>query len=371
MPVYKQPNSKNWLIEFKVDGKRYRRSSGTNIKRTATRIEEKWRQEIHDGKYQIGTIKTLTIEEAADRYFNSVIQPKNNRTNSKKAERYSLNVIVRNFSPNTRLDTIQSEDIARWRDQMLLQGYAPATANRYMASLRAIMNRACAEWNALKVVPQFHLLPLDNNRCRYLSVQEEAAIFENAPPHLKNLIVFLVDTGARLSEALDLTWDHVDLGNTSHTSITLTKTKNGQPRRIPLTARTTNLLMRLRANNLYENRSVFLYHPPGDKTPVPFKSPFTAWKTALRNAEVDQSLRIHDLRHTFASRLVSKGVPIFDVSKLLGHKSIAMTMRYAHLSSHAFNDAIIKLDNYSLPEETSFSADIIDIKVKPSVPRTN
>ena len=122
MPVYKQPNSKNWLIEFKVDGKRFRRSSRTNIKRRATRIEEKWRQEIHDGKFQIGMVKTLTIEEAADRYFSSVIQLKNNREKSKKAERYSLNAIVKNFSPNTRLDTIQSEDIARWRDQMLSQG---------------------------------------------------------------------------------------------------------------------------------------------------------------------------------------------------------------------------------------------------------
>ena len=79
MPVYKQPNSKNWLIEFKVDGRRFRRSSGTNIKRKAKRLEEKWRQEIHDGKHQIGIIKPLTIEEAADRYFQTVIQPKNSR----------------------------------------------------------------------------------------------------------------------------------------------------------------------------------------------------------------------------------------------------------------------------------------------------
>lgn len=362
MPVYKQPNSKNWLIEFKVDGRRYRRSSGTNIKRKAVRIEEKWRQEIHDGKHHIGTIKTLTIKEAADRYFSSVIQPKNNRANSKKAERYSLNAIVRKFSPTTRLDNIKSEDLARWRDQMLSQGYAPATANRYMASLRAIMNRAHSEWNALKVVPQFHLLPLDNNRCRYLSIEEENAILEKSPPHLKRLIVFLIDTGARLSEALDLTWNHVDLKNTNHPSIILTKTKNGHPRRIPLTKRATKILERLGTDNLDRSQSVFLYQPPGNSQPVSFKSPFTAWKTALKNAGVDQSLRIHDLRHTFASRLVSQGVPIFDVSKLLGHKSITMTMRYAHLSPHAFNDAINKLDDYNFPEEPGFSAKIIDLK---------
>ncbi len=54
MPVYKQPNSPNWLIEFTIDGRRYRRSSGTNIKRKAQRIEEVWRQEIHGGKHGIG-----------------------------------------------------------------------------------------------------------------------------------------------------------------------------------------------------------------------------------------------------------------------------------------------------------------------------
>ncbi len=77
---------------------------------------------------------------------------------------------------------------------------------------------------------------------------------------------------------------------------------------------------------------------------MPFRNPFASWKTALRNAGVDPTTRIHDLRHTFASRLVSKGVPIFDVSKLLGHKSITMTMRYAHLAPEAFESAIAKLE---------------------------
>lgn len=142
-----------------VDGKRYRRSSGTNIKRKAERVEEKWRQEIYDGKYQIGKIKTLTIEEAADRYFKTVIQPKNCRDKSKKAERYALNVIVRKWSAKTCLDLIRSSDIAHWRDQLLTEGYAPATVNRYLATTRAILNRAYSEWNALKIMPKFFLLP--------------------------------------------------------------------------------------------------------------------------------------------------------------------------------------------------------------------
>jgi integrase len=360
MPIYKQPNSNNWLIEFKVDGKRYRRSSETNIKRKAIRLEEKWRQEIHEGKHQIGKIKMLTIEDAADRYFKAVIQPKNSREKSKKAERYCLNVIVRYFSPKTRIDAIQSADIANWRDQMLSSGATPATANRYLASLRAVLNRAYSEWGALKMLPQFHLLPLQNHRCRFLNQEEEKLILDASKPHLRDLIIILVDTGARLSEALDLKWDNVDLDGPNKESLTLVKTKNGLPRRIPLTTRATKFLLELRRNREDLNKPVFLYHAPGTPEPVPFKNPHGAWKTALRESGVDTNLRIHDLRHTFASRLVSKGVPIFDVSKLLGHKSITMTMRYAHLAPVAFESAIEKLEDGERPKDLETPGKIID-----------
>lgn len=367
MPVYKQPNSKNWLIEFKVDGRRFRRSSGTNIKRKAKRLEEKWRQEIHDGKHQIGIIKPLTIEEAADRYFQTVIQPKNSRERSKKAERYSLNVIVRSFPPKTRIDAIQSADIARWRDQLLSNGAAPATVNRYLASLRAILNRAYSEWDAIKTMPKFHLLPLQNHRCRFLSRNEEQLILEASKPHLRSLVIVLIDTGARLSEALDLIWDNVNLDSPNQASITLLKTKNGLPRRIPLTSRATNLLLAIKKARKDLNLPVFLYHAPGTPEAVPFRNPHGAWNTALRKSGVETNIRIHDLRHTFASRLVSKGVPIFDVSKLLGHKSISMTMRYAHLTPLAFENAIKKLEDHGYSRETGISGNVIDLQLEQTI----
>ncbi len=171
MPVYKQPNSPNWLIEFKIDGRRYRRSSGTNIKRKAQRIEEKWRQEIHAGKHGIGTSETLTLGEAVDRYLKTVIQPKHSRAKSKKAEAYVLNVIVRAFGAQTRIDKIQSSDIAKWRDQSVAEGRAAGTINRHISSFRAVLNRAHSDWNALQTVPKFRLLPRNNQRHRYLTVR--------------------------------------------------------------------------------------------------------------------------------------------------------------------------------------------------------
>ncbi len=142
-----------------------------------------------------------------------------------------------------------------------------------------------------------------------------------------------------------MTWSDLDLESDHRSSVTLLHTKNGLPRRIPLTTRSYRMLLRLRAEQSDLNQhAVFLYSAPGSSTAVPFRKCGSSWKTALRNAGVDPTTRLHDLRHTFASRLVSRGVPIFDVSKLLGHKSITMTMRYAHLAPEAFESAIEKLE---------------------------
>ncbi len=345
MPVYKQPNSNNWLIEFMIDGRRYRRSSGTNIKRKAQRIEDNWRQEIHGGNHGIGAAETITLGEAVDRYLKTVIQPKHSRARSKKAEAYALNVIVRAFGAQTRIDKIQASDIARWRDQSIAEGRPAGTINRYLASFRAGLNRAHSDWNALPAVPRIRLLPLNNQRHRYLTEDEEQCILDVSPPHLRSLIIFLVDTGARLSEALDVTWNDLELDGSHRSSVMLLRTKNGLPRRIPLTTRSRTMLLGLQAErNDLNQQAVFLYRARGTSIAVPFQKCTASWKTALRTAGVDPTTRIHDLRHTFASRLVSRGVPIFDVSKLLGHKSITMTMRYAHLAPEAFESAIEKLE---------------------------
>ena len=75
----------------------------------------------------------------------------------------------------------------------------------------------------------------------------------------------------------------------------------------------------------------------------PFSRPHKAFSAACERAGI-ADFRIHDARHTFASRLVMKGVPLLDVSKLLGHSSLAMTMRYAHLAPDAYDAAISKLE---------------------------
>lgn len=235
---------------------------------------------------------------------------------------------------------------------MLSAGKAPATANRYLAIIKAILRKAHMEWGALAVLPSFRLLKLNNERYRWLTDDEEDRLLIHCPVHLSDLCTFLIDTGARLSEATTLTWANVDMKRHPRPLVKFMDTKSGKPRSVPLTKRVEEMFRRLHANKPEREERVFLYRPLGNDrlrkvtngTKVtPFRNPHGAWYKATADARLDD-LNLHDLRHTFASRLVMRGVPLLTVSKLLGHATIQMTMRYAHLAPDAFDAAIAALD---------------------------
>ncbi len=343
MPIYKQRGSENWLIEFKVDGKRFRRTSGTNVKRIAETLERKWRQDVIEGKHQIKAPARLTFEEAKDRYWKTVVCLKGSREHTKTAEKYALAIIEARFGKSTHIDQISAEEIALWKDALLAKGKAPATVNRYLATLRAILNRAHSDWRALRHVPAFKLLPLNNMRTTYLNLEDEGRLLDACSDHLRPLVLCLLDTGARLSEALDLTWGDIVMGGNRSSHIIIRHTKNGEPRSVPLTKRCSSMFQNMRPEDVPLGDPVFTYRN-GKAPAVPFRHPYGAWETALKRSKVHPGTRLHDLRHTFASRLVKAGVPLFEVSKLLGHKSLSMTMRYAHLSSDSLQSAILKLE---------------------------
>jgi len=154
---------------------------------------------------------------------------------------------------------------------------------------------------------------------------------------------------ARLSEATGLTWANVDLDQKPRPLVRFMHTKSGTPRSVPLTERAIKLLRRLYTIRPADEPHVFLQRFPGyswrgtKPKAKPFFNPHGSWKTAVERAKL-KDVVIHDLRHTFASRLVQRGVPLLNVSKLLGHASLTMTMRYAHLAPPDLNDAIAALD---------------------------
>jgi integrase len=187
---------------------------------------------------------------------------------------------------------------------------------------------------------------------RWLSPDEADRLVAACAPHLNPLVVFLLHTGARLSEALRLDWSNVDL---KARRIVFMNTKNGEARGVPLN---DDAFLAL-ANLPHREGHVFLtpagrpYYDSGGLGGSPIKR---AFKTACRRAGIE-NLRVHDLRHTFASWLVMNGEPLRTVAELLGHKTLAMVHRYSHLSPDHLRDAVGRLSTGArgVPSEKEIS----------------
>ena len=223
---------------------------------------------------------------------------------------------------------------------------AASTCNRLLVLLRYMFNLAI-RWRTAGVTVNptaGHVLnKLTNYRERYLSASETQTLLQaiNQSPNrvLKYIIPMLLLTGARKREVLDARWCDIDAARCFWR---IPKTKSGRERHVPLSAAALELLasIRKRANCDY----IFA----NDKTQKPFVSIFYSWHTA-RTAAGLSDVRIHDLRHSFASFLVNAGCSLYEVQKILGHASVVMTQRYSHLSQESLLRAVSHASVYVSP----------------------
>lgn len=228
-----------------------------------------------------------------------------------------------------------------------LQKNKPATVNRLFATLFNMFSMA-VDWNlvnseVLKSMKKVKLLPENNKRLRYLSVEESQELINCCSEHLRPIVITALNTGMRRGEILNLQWSNVDL---KHGFILLEDTKNGEPRQIPIntTLREAFLSLPRRIDD-----SCLFYD---SNTGKPFQSVRKSFSTACRRAKL-QDFRFHDLRHTFASQLVMAGIDLTTVRELLGHKTLTMTLRYAHLAPSHKVKAVNILDGVINKNSTS------------------
>ena len=228
------------------------------------------------------------------------------------------------------LNTIRRGDVSSFVSRKLEAGLKPGSINRYIVALRHALGLA-VQWeipgmdrNALQKYP---LLKENNLITRFLSEEEtqrlKTALRESENQHLAAIVGLLLVTGARKSEVLRARWEQFDLDRRQWR---VPKAKSGYHRFIPISDVALQILAERRALGL---DSPWLF--PSPATGKPFVEIFNSWNTARRRAGLTD-LRIHDLRHSFASALVNGGTPLYEVQKLLGHSSIRTTERYAHLA---------------------------------------
>lgn len=212
---------------------------------------------------------------------------------------------------------------------------SPATVNRYLAVLSHIFSIAVKEWEWIDDNPVLKVRkPKEaKGRDRYLSDDERRrflmACEKSDSRFLHVIVVLALATGMRKGEILGLRWKQVDFENKR---ITLTKTKNGETRSVPLVGYGHTLLKTLAPENPSPEKVIF----PGktEGVPVDIKK---GWCNALKAAEITD-FRFHDLRHSAASYLGMSGATLLEIAAVLGHKTLSMVKRYSHLSdTHTHN----------------------------------
>jgi len=198
---------------------------------------------------------------------------------------------------------------------------------RLLATLKHMFTKA-VDWDmveeeTLKRVRKVKLLEENNRRLRYLSAEETQTLVEAFDPHLRPILVAALNTGMRKGEILSLKWDeNIDL---RHGFILLDRTKNGQRREVPINATLRAALQSL--TRRLDSPYVFFDPLTGKR----YRDVKRSFRSACRRAGI-KDFRFHDCRHTFASQLVMAGADLVTVMELLGHKTLAMTLRYSHLA---------------------------------------
>lgn len=239
------------------------------------------------------------------------------------------------FFGKKHLDEISKHDVIAFHHGIRAKGKAVGTANRCLIMLRYALNLA-VRWeipgvtkNPTKDIPLF---ADPNKKERFLSQDEAQSLYiavqASVNPMLQYIVPMLILTGARKREVLDAKWEEFDLDRRQWR---VSVTKAGKPRYIPLSDGVVQLLSTMPHDN---DTWVF----PNPKTEKPFVSIFFSWNTARKQAGL-ADVRIHDLRHSFASFLVNAGRSLYEVQKILGHTQIKTTQRYAHLSQDTLCEA--------------------------------
>lgn len=320
---------KTWYVDFRCKGRRTRKAAG-KIKSVAEAVLKDIEVKIAKGEHlRVYDEPKILFRDFSKEYLK---YSKANKSPTSFERDVSIMYHLLQAFGDKFLTEITSALIERYK-QRRLQSIKPATVNRELACLKHMFSMA-QNWEYTKENPvkKVKLLKEPPGRLRYLTEKEIQDLLTVCQGRLYSIVFTALYTGMRKSELLYLRWKDIDFQNKT---ITLRKTKNNEMRIIPVNEtlwREFRLLyLKRRGPYVFSNRE------------KPYQNLDNAFAKALKEAGI-KDFRFHDLRHTFASHLVMKGVDIRTVQKLMGHKNIKMTLRYAHLSPDHERTAINRLD---------------------------
>lgn len=320
----------------------------TDAKQWAQQTEADIRRGKH---FKTAEAKKRTMAEAIDRYFRDVLS---HRKNSANQETY-LNWWKKQIGAYTLADItpaliVEKRNALVGSTNTYGRTVGSTTANRYTQSLGHVYTVACKEWGWVSENPVSNITKFKEprGRVRFLSDEERTALLEackdSENPHLYKVVVLALSTGARKMEILGLKWQDIDF---ERGLIVLHETKNDERRVLPLQGYARSLLIEQNQNRILgcdyvfpskkvkrDNSGKFIYQPIDIRT---------AWENVLEKAQIED-FRFHDLRHSAASYLAMNGATLAEIAEVLGHKTLQMVKRYAHLSDAHTSSVVEKMN---------------------------
>lgn len=337
MSVVKRGNGKNWYIHFQFNGETYIKSSRTTNKKIAEQLEVEMKAKLHAETYQ-GRKQRITLSDAFEQYKLS------KRGIASYRNLIAYETVLRRLLPMKKfIDEISAHDLERFKRDRIAEDVGAEAIKYGLLLIRGTLKFAKQLGYQVNEIT-YPQIKLPKSPLRYLSVDEERRLLVELNPMRQgagltpvaerstemqrylqdayDLVILLLDTGARYSEIANIEWNRIDLVSKS---IHLWRSKVQNETVLYMTDRVFNVLSRRAANDA--GQFVFC-----NRNGCARGYSAMSIRKAIQRAGLG-GCRIHTLRHTHASRLVQNGMSVYEVKEILGHADIKTTLRYSHLES--------------------------------------
>lgn len=321
-----------WYVDYHAGGKRIREvvKNAQNRAQAVMHLQEKVTEAFNQVHCSHKERKPITFTELGDVYLQNYAKV---NKKSWKEDMYRIEANLKPFFGGMNLDEITPLLIENYRAERLKTRVTKSTVNRETTIMKRMFNLAI-DWNLTDENPVAKVRLFsekDTMKERILTEEEEVRLLAASSDYLKSILIVALNTGMRRGEILNLRWSQVDLNKRF---IKAENTKSGKNRIIPINDYLHPKLMKL---NELNGKSEYVF--PNPKTGRPFTEVKKSFKNACRKVGIDD-LRFHDLRHSFASRLVESGADLITVRDLLGHFSVRVTQRYVHSNQKQKKEAV-------------------------------
>jgi integrase len=320
MAYFKQLKTNRWQVQIRRYGvKPVTKTFPTRdeAKIWARLIESEIDRGIYVSRYEA---EHITFSQLIHRYQKEVTPLK--KSASREISRLKCLDI---FFGEVALARINSEMVARFRDERLSLNLSGATVIKDLNTLSHIIDTAIKEWGlyiSQNPAKNIRKPRVNNSRSRRLSYEEEIILLAKCREHslmMESVVIFAIETAMRLGEIINLKWNDI---NIVHCIAVIHETKNGEMRKVPLSNTSINALKSL-TKRLGSDKVFWKW-----KSVSSFQS---SWQRIVLKSGI-KNFRFHDLRHEATSRLFEMNLNMIEVSTITGHKTLQMLKRYTHLS---------------------------------------